>query len=398
MVQCISVRLWSKPTQLRRHTRWRRNHFGGRVFAADWLSNVISPVVTAFESTLQRSAASLRSAGVPYAEGWSIILLTFGTKLLTFPLTKKQVESSLATQVIQPRIDAMKRQYSSDKEALQVEISKLYARAGINPAVDNLLPLLVTVPVSLGLYRALSNAAAKGEFGEPFLWVPSLAGPGTLTSDGAGRVQVGISWLLPIDAESLQPPLGWGNAAPYLSLPAILIVTQLGANSLLNPRSQQKQAVQQHGSSGATADANRGSTISEEEQASDTESGANNAQQRIVQTLPYVLPFGLGYISLTVPAGLTLYWIANSALTTFLTYYLRYLGGAQSPVSEEDLAEGTIKPGTALRTGPEQWPGEQELIDGPAAPIRSDRRRTPVAKRVKRRRHTAQSDRTSSVS
>jgi YidC/Oxa1 family membrane protein insertase len=41
---------------------------------------------------------------VPYSYGWSIIALTVFVKLATFPLTKKQVESSIAMQGLQPRV------------------------------------------------------------------------------------------------------------------------------------------------------------------------------------------------------------------------------------------------------------------------------------------------------
>lgn len=62
---------------------------------------------------MQRNADSLSSAGrtsqfldsglenanVPYSYGFSIILLTLLVKLATFPLSKQQVESTMAMQV-----------------------------------------------------------------------------------------------------------------------------------------------------------------------------------------------------------------------------------------------------------------------------------------------------------
>jgi hypothetical protein len=47
--------------------------------------------------------SGLESANVPYSYGFSIILLTILVKILTFPLSKQQVESTMAMQVGGPR-------------------------------------------------------------------------------------------------------------------------------------------------------------------------------------------------------------------------------------------------------------------------------------------------------
>ena len=346
-----------------------------RAVAVDWVSQALSPAVGAFETVLSSTSSSLRRAGMPYAEGLAIVAITAFVKAATLPLTKKQVESSLATSKLQPKVQELRSRYTSDSRQAQQAVSHLYKRAGVNPALDSLLPLTVTLPVSLALYRALSNAAAKGEFGEPFLWVPSLAGPGTLTSDGGGRVQVGISWLLPLDPSTREPPIGWSNAVPYLVLPAVLVATQLGASTLLST------------STGTTTQSEANTANSDKS----TETGTSESQQAL-RNLTYLLPFALGYVSLTVPSGLTLYWISNNIFTTLITYYLRYLGGAKTPVTDDDLAEGTIRPGTALRTGPSEHPGPSELIDGPAAPVKQDRRQIMVAKRSKRQKTASSKD------
>ena len=59
---------------------------------------------------------------------------------------------------------------------VQVEIAKLYQEAKVNP-LAGCLPTLITLPVWIGLYRALSNVADEGLLTEGFFWIPSLAGP-----------------------------------------------------------------------------------------------------------------------------------------------------------------------------------------------------------------------------
>lgn len=69
---------------------------------------------------------------------------------------------------------------------VQVEVARLYKDAGVNP-LAGCLPTLVTLPVWIGLYRALSNVADEGLLTEGFFWIPSLAGPTSLAAQKAVR-------------------------------------------------------------------------------------------------------------------------------------------------------------------------------------------------------------------
>lgn len=66
----------------------------------------------------------------------------------------------------------------------QIEVAKLYQEAKVNP-LAGCLPTLITLPVWIGLYRALSNVADEGLLSEGFFWIPSLAGPTTLAAQKA---------------------------------------------------------------------------------------------------------------------------------------------------------------------------------------------------------------------
>ena len=83
---------------------------------------------------------------------------------------------------------------------LQVEIAKLYQEAKVNP-LAGCLPTLITLPVWIGLYRALSNVADEGLLTEGFFWIPSLAGP---TSTAAQKAVSAV--LSPqMDAHTISP-------------------------------------------------------------------------------------------------------------------------------------------------------------------------------------------------
>ncbi|KAI7998865.1 hypothetical protein LOK49_LG10G00240 [Camellia lanceoleosa] len=122
-----------------------------------------------------------------------IILLAVLVKAATFPLSKKQVESAMAMQSLQPQIKAIQQRYAEDQERIHLETARLYKLAGINP-LAGCLPTLATIPIWVGLYRVLSNAADEGLLTEGFFWIPSLSGPTTIAARQNG---IGISWLFP---------------------------------------------------------------------------------------------------------------------------------------------------------------------------------------------------------
>eukprot|EP00252_Welwitschia_mirabilis_P000946 TRINITY_DN10932_c0_g1_i1.p1 TRINITY_DN10932_c0_g1~~TRINITY_DN10932_c0_g1_i1.p1 ORF type:complete len:323 (+),score=53.25 TRINITY_DN10932_c0_g1_i1:258-1226(+) len=171
----------------------------------------------------------LTTIHVPYAYGFAIIMLTVIVKTATFPLTKRQVESTIAMQNLQPKIKAIQSRYEGNKERIQLETARLYQQAGVNP-LAGCLPTLATMPVWIGLYQALSNVANEGLLTEGFFWIPSLAGPTTIAARQSGS---GISWLLPfVDGH---PPLGWSDTIAYLVLPVLLIASQYVSMQILQP-------------------------------------------------------------------------------------------------------------------------------------------------------------------
>ena len=56
----------------------------------------------------------LEGLNVPYSYGYAILVLTVVVKLVTFPLTKKQVEGSIAMQALQPRVKELQAMYADD--------------------------------------------------------------------------------------------------------------------------------------------------------------------------------------------------------------------------------------------------------------------------------------------
>jgi len=85
--------------------------------------------------------------------GVAIIIFTILMRLLTMPLTLRQIRSSRALSALQPKMQELQKKYKDPKRR-QEETMKLYREAGVNP-LGCLLPMLVQFPIWIALYNAL---------------------------------------------------------------------------------------------------------------------------------------------------------------------------------------------------------------------------------------------------
>ena len=85
--------------------------------------------------------------------GVAIIIFTILMRLLTMPLTLRQIRSSRALSALQPKMQELQKKYKDPKRR-QEETMKFYREAGVNP-LGCLLPMLVQFPIWIALYNAL---------------------------------------------------------------------------------------------------------------------------------------------------------------------------------------------------------------------------------------------------
>lgn len=121
--------------------------------------------------------------------GLSIVLFTIFVKILLLPLTIKQTKSTKAMQDMQPRLKEIQEKYKSKPEKQQQEIMNLYKETNFNP-LSGCLPLLIQMPILIGLFSVLRNPVQYGVFADKaaflaadqgFLWLASLTGTHNLS-------------------------------------------------------------------------------------------------------------------------------------------------------------------------------------------------------------------------
>ncbi|KAJ6408901.1 hypothetical protein OIU84_008576 [Salix udensis] len=108
------------------------------------------------------------------------------------------------------------------------------------------------------------------------------------------------------------PPLGWTDTAAYLVLPVLLVLSQYVSMEIMKPPQ------------------------------------TDDPTQKNTLLVFKFLPLMIGYFSLSVPSGLSIYWFTNNVLSTAQQVWLRKLGGAKPVVNEN--ASGIITAGRAKRS------------------------------------------------
>ncbi|PJE75730.1 hypothetical protein COV04_03115 [Candidatus Uhrbacteria bacterium CG10_big_fil_rev_8_21_14_0_10_48_11] len=88
--------------------------------------------------------------------GIAIVLLTIAIRLVLYPLSLKSIRAQKGLQELQPKLDAIKKQYVGKREKQAEETMKLYREEKINP-LSSCLPLLLQLPFLLALFHALRN-------------------------------------------------------------------------------------------------------------------------------------------------------------------------------------------------------------------------------------------------
>jgi len=143
--------------------------------------------------------------------GVAIIVLTTLVKLATIPLTQTTFRNMREMQRIQPQMVKLRERFKDDQVALQKEMMELYRRHRVNP-LSGCLPMLLQLPIFVGLYNALVHATELRH--APFaLWINDLSAPDRLVMGGIGipvlTLLMGASmflqqWLTPQQGDPTQ--------------------------------------------------------------------------------------------------------------------------------------------------------------------------------------------------
>ncbi len=106
--------------------------------------------------------------------GFAIIVLTLGLRFVLFPLTWKQIQSTVAMRRLKPEIDVLNAKFKDDAQAKNLAMMELYRKNKVNP-LGGCVPALVQMPVWFALYATLQTAVEF--YHTRFLWFSDLSAP-----------------------------------------------------------------------------------------------------------------------------------------------------------------------------------------------------------------------------
>lgn len=117
---------------------------------------VLKPLATALVAIYH----ALSFFDIPYALGFSIIVLTVTIRLFLYPLTTSQLKSSKKMQMLTPHLSKARERHKGDAKRLQQETMRLYKEHGVNP-LAGCLPVFIQMPIILGLYTLLQRIVSN---------------------------------------------------------------------------------------------------------------------------------------------------------------------------------------------------------------------------------------------
>jgi YidC/Oxa1 family membrane protein insertase len=261
----------------------------------DWLYSIVAQLIVWIHTGL--------STVVPQDSGWawggSIFLLTVFLRLLMVPLFVKQIHASRKMQELNPKVQALRKKYKNDKQRMNQEVMKLYQENGANP-LAGCLPILVQMPVFIGLFQVLRNISDARPGEGVFAVTPDLV-------QSAQRADI-------FGAHIPQTFLtAWGEdprAWTALIVTGIAVIISSCTTFFTVRASMQRQPI------------------------TDEANPMMQAQKMMVFLAPLFGLFGLGF-----PLGVLMYWVTSNSWTLVQQHYI-YSKYPPLSVTDDDTSAG----------------------------------------------------------
>ncbi len=253
--------------------------------------------------------------------GVSIIVLTLALRLILFPLTLKQLQSTKATQQLQPRMAELRKKYANDQQMQAKAMQELYKEYGVNP-LSGCLPLLIQMPILYGLFYALravlndaglKTASAKltslNGFIYPFL--PHFS----------HFVNINLTWFTFINHSWY---FSLGSPDPTHILPVIAAAATFVQMRMSMARQSQNPNAPK----------------------------ANDAMSQQMRMMQYLMPAITLFFGLSFPAGLALYWTTSSLFGMVQQYFVTGWGALLDiPLTSKKTGEKIVTSSSSASNG-----------------------------------------------
>jgi YidC/Oxa1 family membrane protein insertase len=235
------------------------------------------------------SLVALTGRNPNYSFALALLIITIIVKLVTTPLSKKQYQSMKEMQKIAPLVKDIQEKFKGDQKAIGEKTMALYKEHGVNPFAS-CLPLLIQMPILIGLYWGVIQAYVYQFTKGRFLWI-------------------GSHWSTTLPAFYTVPksiPLVAGHKIPLiasnLSMPDMPLLLLYTASMVVSQKL----------------------TVVDPSQAE---------QQKM---MAWMMPLMFGVLFMTFPSALMLYWLMFNVFSTAQQYLIMkpQMAAAGAPAAE----------------------------------------------------------------
>lgn len=196
--------------------------------------------------------------------GVVILIITVLIKVILYPLTASSIKSQKALTDLQPKLDALKKEFKGNQQRLAQETMKLYKENKVNP-MASCLPLLIQLPILIALYYVLQKGLTANNFDLLYSFVKN---PGQINTVSFGLVDL-------------------KNAS-------IVLAVLAGASQFWQTKMMMRRKAPKEAGEGAKDE---------------------NMMSMMNKQMLYFMPVITVFIGMKLPGGLTLYWLLSTVLT-----------------------------------------------------------------------------------
>jgi YidC/Oxa1 family membrane protein insertase len=234
----------------------------------------------------------------------SVMFLVFTLRAILYSPFVRQIRTTRQMQELQPQIKALQKKYGKDRQRMALEMQKLQKEHGFNPILG-CLPMLVQIPVFLGLYHVLRcfnrTSTGIGQLGLSPERNRSL-GNYVFSATDVGHFLDANLFGAPLGASmtqrgaSLAAFQGFEFSRPAVAAVGVPVMILAGIATYFNSRaSVARQSVE----------------------------AAANPQTAMMNKLAlYVFPLGVVVGGPFLPLAIILYWVANNIWTYGQQHYV----------------------------------------------------------------------------
>jgi len=227
--------------------------------------------------------------------GLVIIVVTVLLRLVVYPLTSSSIKAQRSLQELQPKLEALKKQYANEQQKLAQATMELYRNNKVNPFAS-CLPLLIQLPILIALYWVMRDGLASTNLSGSLY--PFVSNPGVIN------------------------PISFGFF--NLSKPNVILAILAGVAQFLQAKTMNRQVPPKEAGAGGKDE---------------------NMMVIMNKQMLYMMPIMTVLIGFSLPAGLTLYWFWSTLLMALQQYYL----SKKNPIVANSLATEKIVEGEVVK-------------------------------------------------